>query len=393
MSDPYISVSQVNMYIKNIFDSEIMLQDICVFGEVSSYNISGGNAYFNIKDENGMLSCVLFGASKFDSPQIGDMILARGSVSYYAKGGRLSFNVYSIMPYGRGLLYEKFLKLKQDLEERGYFAQEHKVEIPSRVKKIGVVTSQTGAVIRDIIDVTQRRNDTIDIVLYPVKVQGLGADREIALGIDFFSNYDDVDVVIVARGGGSIEDMEPFNSEIVATSAYRCNKPLVSAVGHETDYTIIDFVADLRAPTPSAGAELVAWDKSVLADNINNSVVVMEKSIAHKIDMMQGNIEYEIECLNNSIDNLLRMYCINASNSIDKLSVIDKILDVNTYKIDKYIALLELYNPNKITAMGYSKVLSGDCAVRSIKDVKVKDCLTLSFVDGKCNCIVEEVWV
>ena len=218
MSENYISVSQLNSYIKGIFDAEVMLQNICVYGEVGSFNISGGNAYFNLKDENGMLACVLFGAYNHDTPKIGDMVLVRGSMSYYSKGGRLSFNAVSIMPYGKGLLYEKFLKLKAELELKGYFASSRKKEIPQFVRRIGVVTSPTGAVIKDIIDVTNRRNDGIDIVLFPVKVQGVGADREIANGINFFSNYPAVDVIIVARGGGSMEDLEPFNTDIVATA-------------------------------------------------------------------------------------------------------------------------------------------------------------------------------
>ena len=190
MSEQYLSVGQVNNYIKNIFEAEVMLQNICIYGEVSSYKISNNIAYFNLTDETGLISCVLFNASRFPEPNIGDVILAVGSVSYYAKGGKLSFNANHIAPYGKGLLYEKFLKLKEDLEKRGYFKLEHKKPIPERVNKIGVVTSSTGAVIQDIINVTKRRNKTVNIVLYPVKVQGVGAETEIANGINFFSNYD-----------------------------------------------------------------------------------------------------------------------------------------------------------------------------------------------------------
>ena len=157
MSDNYFSVTQINSYIKNIFEAEVMLQNICVYGEVSSYNISNGIAYFNIKDESGLLSCVLFGASNFESPKIGDVILVTGSMNYYAKGGKLSFNATKIMPYGKGLLYEKFLKLKAKLQELGYFDESRKRPIPSRVRRIGVVSSPTGAVIRDIIDILKEQ--------------------------------------------------------------------------------------------------------------------------------------------------------------------------------------------------------------------------------------------
>ena len=308
MSESYISVSQLNTYIRNIFEAEIMLQNIFVYGEVSSYNISNGIAYFNLKDEAGMLSCVLFGANNFDSPKIGDMVLVRGSMNYYAKGGKLSFNATSIMPYGKGQLYEKFLQLKAKLESKGYFAPEIKKLIPKKVKRIGVVTSPTGAVIRDIIDVTHRRNDTLDIVLYPVKVQGVGADSDIARGINFFSRYDNVDVVIVARGGGSIEDLEPFNSEIVADAAYACNKPLVSAVGHETDFTIIDFVADLRAPTPSAAAELVAWDKYLELEKINKFIYNMDKEIKNRLSIIGKDIDISMQKIDNCSTNIINNF-------------------------------------------------------------------------------------
>ena len=291
MSDNYFSVAQINSYIKNIFEAEIMLQNICVYGEVSSYNVSNGIAYFNIKDESGLLSCVLFGAKNFDTPNIGDVILVKGGMSYYAKGGKLSFNATSIMPYGKGLLYEKFLKLKAKLQELGYFDEARKRPVPKRVRRIGVVSSPTGAVIRDIIEVTHRRNGTIDIVLYPVKVQGVGADAEISQGIKFFSDYEKVDVIIVARGGGSAEDLEPFNSEIVANATFESKKPVVSAVGHETDFTIIDFVADLRAPTPSAAAELVAWRKDLEIENIAKYTLSIEKNLKNKFTFIQQDID------------------------------------------------------------------------------------------------------
>jgi len=208
-----------------------------------------------------------------------------------------------------------------------------KKPIPERVRRIGVVSSPTGAVIRDIIDVTHRRNNTIDIVLFPVKVQGVGADKEIAMGIDFFSQYDNVDVVIVARGGGSMEDLEPFNSEVVATATYNCNKPIVSAVGHETDFTIIDFVSDLRAPTPSVAAELVAWDKSLLIESIYSSIRIMEKNILSKVNNYGRDVMYLYDKLNNNISNKI----VKFDNQIDKqllnLNTIDKINPTLCYSI------------------------------------------------------------
>ncbi len=385
MSDNYFTVSQVNNYIKNIFEAEEMLQNICVFGEVSSYNISGGIAYFNIKDENGLLQCVLFGALNFESPKIGDTILVKGGINYYAKGGKLSFNAISIMPFGKGLLYEKFLKLKAKLESLGYFDSERKKPIPKYVKKIGVVSSPTGAVIRDIIDVTHRRNDTIDIVLYPAKVQGIGADIEIAKGIEFFSTYTSVDVIIVARGGGSAEDLEPFNSEIVATATYNSQKPIVSAVGHETDFTIIDFVADLRAPTPSAAAEIVAWRKDLMIDNINQNIGNLDKIINNKILFIQKDIDLYYE----KIDNISSSKLLKIKNFVNlqanKLNNIINLLELKFKLVDNICIKLENTNPKKISDMGYSKIIQNDKVVSKISKLKDLD-TTISMIDGEINC-------
>jgi len=391
MSESYISVSQLNMYIKNIFEAEIMLQNICVYGEISSYSISNNIAYFNIKDENGMLACVLFGANNFKSPKIGDMVLVKGSMNYYAKGGKLSFNATSIMPYGKGLIYEKFLQLKNDLQAKGYFDPEHKKPIPQKVRRIGVVTSKTGAVIRDIIDVTRRRNDSIDIVLYPVKVQGIGAEGEIARGIEFFSNYDLVDVIIVARGGGSIEDLEPFNTMIVAEATYNCKKPIVSAVGHETDFTIIDFVADLRAPTPSAGAELVAWDKGLEIENIYKYTYLMNKVFQSKLAIISKDIDISLE----KLDNLSRNKLVFAQALVK-----DEIFKLNNigYKIENLINLIKTneiilnnFNPNKLADMGYSKVLQEGNVISRVKNLDINKNIELSMIDGNSKFKITKI--
>lgn len=387
MSEQYLSVGQVNNYIKNIFEAEVMLQNICIYGEVSSYKISNNIAYFNLTDETGLISCVLFNASRFPEPNIGDVILAVGSVSYYAKGGKLSFNANHIAPYGKGLLYEKFLKLKEDLEKRGYFKLEHKKPIPERVNKIGVVTSSTGAVIQDIINVTKRRNKTVNIILYPVKVQGVGAETEIANGINFFSDYD-VDAIIVARGGGSAEDLQPFNTEIVATATYNCKKPIVSAVGHETDFTIIDFVSDLRAPTPSAAAECVV---NLLDDDLNqidaylnffydavsNKLMRIEKDSNSLIDKMFYASKNKVL----EIDNLINQFNVQINHSI-----LNKTTNI-THSVDVLKNRLEALNPYVPLKKGYVKVESDGMVVRSYKQVKKNKEYNLIFSDGKSKVV------
>ena len=384
MSETYLSISQVNNYIKNIFEAEVMLQNICVFGEVSSYKISNGIAYFNLQDENGLLPCVLFGANRFDVPNVGDMVLVVGSVSYYAKGGKLSFNATHIAPYGKGLLYEKFLKLKEELESRGYFNLDHKKPLPERVNRIGVVTSATGAVIQDIIDVTHRRNKGVDIVLYPVKVQGIGAEVEIAKGINFFSEYPNVDVVIVARGGGSLEDLQPFNTELVAEATYNCLKPIVSAVGHETDTTIIDFVSDLRAPTPSAAAELVV-------NKISDDLKLISNCVS-KIENYVSGFIYEYfsttnNCVN-SVDLIIRNKILSNSSKLNlSVSKVDSIIKANMVNMEHKYQILsnKLISLNPIVPLqkGYVKVENNNNVVKSSKDILKNQTYNLFFADGK----------
>lgn len=387
MSEQYLSVGQVNNYIKNIFEAEVLLQNICIFGEVSSYKISNNIAYFNLTDETGLISCVLFNANKFDVPQIGDVILAVGSVSYYAKGGKLSFNVYQIAPYGKGLLYEKFLKLKAELESKGYFDSARKKPLPARVNKIGVVSSATGAVIQDIINVTTRRNPTVNIVLYPAKVQGVGAEVEISKGIEFFNNYD-VDVVIVARGGGSMEDLQPFNTEMVANATFNSNKPIVSAVGHETDFTIIDFVSDLRAPTPSAAAECVVnlLDDDLLllesyantlyngvTDRINNYAVITDRcvnSICYAINNVLLGLDKDVQTVSDKIG-----YAIDA-----KINNFEHKLELINSKIDTL-------NPMTILNKGYVKIEDKFGVIKSSKQVVSGNKYNVVFADGKSEVV------
>ena len=381
--DNYLSVAQVNNYIKGIFDNETLLKGICVYGEVSSYNISNGVAYFNLKDGENLLSCVLFNALKFDKPALGDMVLVTGSMNYYTKGGRLSFNAVNIAPYGRGVLYEKFLKLKAELEAKGYFDISHKKTIPDRVRRIGVVTSATGAVIQDIIDVTTRRNNGIDIVLYPVKVQGVGAEIEIAKGINFFSNYDKVDVVIVARGGGSLEDLEPFNTMEVAQATYDCVKPIVSAVGHETDYTIIDFVSDLRAPTPSAAAELVAWDKRALINTIMVHLQRIASYMDNKYKYFANVIENNCYSMHTNLCKLIDSNYVKTDNSLIILNnSIQKLIMNTESKMDLIVNSLNKLNPNYVLDRGFAKVLKGGHAITTTNGIVVNDQIDIQLKDG-----------
>ncbi len=265
------SVGQVNRYVKNMFTQDFFLQKIYVKGEVSNckYHTSG-HIYFSLKDETGTLSCVMFAGHRRGlafSMKNGDKVIVGGSVDVYERDGRYQLYAREITLEGAGALYERYLALKQELEEMGMFAQEYKQTIPRFIKRLGVVTAPTGAAVQDIRNISLRRNPYLQIILYPALVQGAGAAESIVKGIRMLDAAG-VDVIIVGRGGGSIEDLWAFNEEIVARAIFECQTPVISAVGHETDFTIADFVADLRAPTPSAAAELAVDDFRSVAESV-----------------------------------------------------------------------------------------------------------------------------
>lgn len=280
------TVKQVNSYIKNMFTQDFMLNRIYVKGEVSNckYHTSG-HIYFSLKDESGTIACVMFagqrGGLSFHMRE-GQQIIVLGSVNVYERTGSYQLYAQEIRLDGEGTLYEKYQMLKQELEEMGMFAPEYKEAIPRYAKRIGVVTAPTGAAVRDIMNISARRNPYVQLLLYPAQVQGEGAKESIVRGIRMLETKN-VDVIIVGRGGGSIEDLWAFNDECVARAIFDCQVPVISAVGHETDVTIADYVADLRAPTPSAAAELAVWDYRQLQGYLDECRLRMNRSMTGTI--------------------------------------------------------------------------------------------------------------
>lgn len=280
------TVKQVNSYIKNMFTQDFMLNRIYVKGEVSNckYHTSG-HIYFSLKDESGTIACVMFagqrGGLSFHMRE-GQQIIVLGSVNVYERTGSYQLYAQEIRLDGEGTLYEKYQMLKQELEEMGMFAPEYKKAIPRYAKRIGVVTAPTGAAVRDIMNISARRNPYVQLLLYPAQVQGEGAKESIVRGIRMLETKN-VDVIIVGRGGGSIEDLWAFNDECVARAIFDCQVPVISAVGHETDVTIADYVADLRAPTPSAAAELAVWDYRQLQGYLDECSLRMNRSMTGTI--------------------------------------------------------------------------------------------------------------
>lgn len=289
------TVKQVNAYIKNMFIQDFMLNRIYVKGEVSNckYHTSG-HIYFSLKDESGTIACVMFAGSRsglaFQLKE-GQRVIALGSVNVYERDGKYQLYAKEIVLDGRGALYECFERLKKELEEMGMFAPEYKRPIPKYARTVGVVTAPTGAAVRDIINIAKRRNPYVQLLLYPALVQGDGAAESIVRGIRMMEKQK-VDVLIVGRGGGSIEDLWAFNEEPVARAIFECTVPVISAVGHETDTTIADYAADLRAPTPSAAAELAVYDLRVVMEHISSYRSDLRRAISLKTERNRKMLEH-----------------------------------------------------------------------------------------------------
>lgn len=380
------SVGEINRIIKDLIDNEVILEDIVVAGELSSFSVTRNIAYFTLKDNENLLSCVQFGCkSNF---QVGDMVQITGNVKYYPKGGKLSFNALKIELCGQGELYQQFLNMKQKLESEGLFDIKHKIPIPQFVSSIGVVTSKTGAVLQDIKNVAHRRNPNLDIYVYDAQVQGRYAVNDVIQGITYFDNMTDVDVIIVARGGGSLEDLMPFNDEELARIAFICNKPLVSAVGHETDFSILDFVSDLRAPTPSAAAELVTFDnlevKRYIKDKQTNIQNRVENQLSNLILSTQGSIS-SIEREMNLIVNDNLMFVNHLAMRLDKS--IENSLNNSIYRVDLALNTLDKLNPTRLLRKGYSCVMKENELVNN-SNTSVGDEINITTHDIKLKATV-----
>ena len=377
-----LEISEVNSYVKRILVNDPILYNLKVRGEISNFKVhSSGNVYLSLKDENSKINCVIFKNNFDKSLQInnGTKVVAKGYISVYEKDGSYQMYINEIEIEGIGNLHIEFNKLKEKLSKEGLFEAKYKKSIPKMPKAIGVVTSPTGAVIRDIINVIKRRFPKIHIKLYPVNVQGEQSKYDICEGIQFFNIQNNVDTIIVGRGGGSIEELWSFNEEIVAREVFNSKIPIISAVGHETDFTICDFVADMRAPTPSAAAEIATPlldDIIFKLDNIKNR---MGKSLNNQVNV-DG---YRLDSIINRINNHMDSYVIK-----DKIIQIDKIYDKISFDVENKVSIEKekliktgtiLHNLSPLATInrGYSIVQKDGQIVNSIKEVKFKDSIDI----------------
>ena len=385
------TVSQVNLYIKNMFAREYALKDIVVKGEVSGCKYhSSGHIYFTIKDSTSQLSCVMFASMRqgllFKMGE-GDGVIVQGSISVYERDGRYQLYARKILKDGGGRLYEEYEKMKKRLLAEGLFDAGRKKKIPAYVKSIGVVTAREGAVIHDICNVAKRRNPYVQIYLYPAKVQGKGAEDTIIKGIKYFEGTD-VDTVIIGRGGGSIEDLWAFNSEKLARAVFACTKPVISAVGHETDVTIADFAADLRAPTPSAAAELAVYPYKEVEAAIREAAYSLKWQINNILKIKKLKLEQYYTVLKHlGPQDVLRQKRLYIADCEDKLaSLIQQRVAAARHQLELYVEELKGLSPLYKLKSGYSYVTDKDGNnIKSAGDVKKGQELVMYMQDGQVS--------
>lgn len=390
------SVGQVNLYIKNLFAQDFLLERIAVKGEVSNckYHTSG-HIYFTLKDATGAIACVMFAGSRrgltFRMKE-GDNVVVNGSVQVYERDGRYQLYAKEITLDGAGAFYVRYEKLKQELAEMGMFAAEYKQPLPAYIRTLGIVTAPTGAAIRDIQTIAYRRNPTVQLILYPALVQGDGAAESIINGIHALEALG-VDAMIVGRGGGSIEDLWAFNEEAVARAVFECRVPVVSAVGHETDTTIIDYVADLRAPTPSAAAELTVWQLEQAQERLDIARRELDRRMQQRLEQSYGQLERLALRLRHSSPayqlNARRQYAAELEERLRLHQ--ERALESAKHRLQLLAQQLELHSPLRRLGEGYSLVTDeAGRAVMDFEQITTGQQLTLHMLAGDVITRVED---
>jgi len=386
-----LSVSEVSNYLKKIIDNDFILKNLSVKGEISNLKYhSSGHIYFSLKDEGSKINAIIF---KDDALKLsfrleeGMSIKVKGRVSIYPPSGSLQLYIKEVEEEGEGDLFIKFEKLKEKLKKEGYFDEENKKPIPLFPKRIGIITSKTGAAIRDIINVSRRRNSLVDLVLYPAQVQGENAYKTIIDGIRYFNEKKDVDVIILGRGGGSIEELWNFNEEDLAKEIFKCKIPIISAVGHETDFTISDFVADLRAATPSQGAEIAVPLEEDLYLNIKGAEEFLNKEITSLLLKEKEKVK--------SLEKILKLQSpkekiVNSYIEVDNLkNRLDNILlskiHIEKEKLKGINNLLMASNPISLLNKGYAIIEEDKEIIKSIKQLKNDKYIKITLKDGKVS--------
>lgn len=393
-----LTVTQLNNYVKRLLDGDYSLNCVFMVGEISNFNnhYRTGHMYFTLKDENSAIKAVMFKSNaqrlRF-MPEDGMSVIVRGRVSLFEAAGAYQIYIDDMQPDGVGALTLQFEQLKRKLAEEGLFDASHKKSLPPFPEKVGIITSPTGAAVQDIKNILSRRFPCAEAILYPVSVQGENAENQLVKAVNYFSNTGSVDVVIIGRGGGSIEDLWSFNSEKLARAIYDCRVPIISAVGHETDFTISDFVADRRAETPSAAAEMAVPDMAELKKQLN--------SISYEImSIVRSMISESRESLNAIKNNNCLKDPFNTIN-IKRMMLDGTEIKLNSFaktEIQKYrhgfsstVAKLNALSPLNVLARGYSVAYSNGKIVSSSDNLTVGDNLSIDFYNGSAVCEIKEL--
>ncbi len=387
------TVSQLNGFIKKTFEANPVFSDIWIKGEISNFKKHySGHLYLTLKDEGGVLKAVMFKSSTFSlsfTPADGMKVMARGRVSVYEQGGAYQLYINEMIPDGVGELYIAYEKLKKKLEAEGLFDEGHKKPIPRFPSAVGVVTASTGAAVRDIINVMTRRFPSCEIIIYPAQVQGAGASKSICEGIEYFNKTKICDTLIVGRGGGSIEDLWAFNEEEVAYAIYNSEIPVISAVGHEVDFTIADFVADLRAPTPSAAAEMAVPSQTELIKNLIDydytlKTLLLSNIKNKKIRLNSVKLLSPQDIIEN---NFLRLDGMTK----DIINKMKQIFLENREQFAGLVGRLDALSPLKVMQRGFAMpVDEDDKVIKSVKELDKKKNFVLKLADGKRECVVKD---
>ena len=420
MENSVYSVTEINRYISNMFDNDFLMQQVSVKGEVSNCKYhSSGHIYFSIKDNNSLLNCIMFAGKRITGlkfrMQEGDKVVIKGNIGVYENQGKYQLYASSIEKQGKGELYQKFLQLKEELSDMGMFADIYKKPIPKYAMNIGVVTANTGAAIQDIINITKRRNPYVQLILYPAQVQGIGAAETIVKGINVLDAMPEVDIIIVGRGGGSLEDLWAFNERIVAEAIFNCETPVISAVGHEVDYTIADFVSDLRAPTPSAAAELAVFEYKKYEEDVLKLQRDLKDSIQRKIRLDREYLysykrqldslspiriiqskRQRLSDMQINLDSIMKAKLTDRKKDLDSLeNMLSKSMQDNAVKTRQELGILaeKLNGLSPLTKLkgGYVYASKEDKAIKSVNNISKGDNIELYLIDGKAMANVSEV--
>ena len=392
-----VSVTQLTQYIKLLLDRDEILSQVCVRGELSNFKAhSSGHLYFTLKDEGAVISCVMFRSDAMKlrfRPESGMKVILYGRVSLFPKSGQYQIYVTNMQPDGVGALAVAFEQLKRRLHEEGLFDPAHKKSLPRYPRRVALVTSPTGAAVRDMIRILGHRWPMAEVLICPVRVQGEGAAQEIADMLDYVDKHQLADVIITGRGGGSMEDLWAFNEEVVARAIWRCDIPVISAVGHEPDVTISDYVADVRAATPSNAAELAVRDSEAFQNALHQLQVRMEQAQLQKINRLRQRLDTLSKSrVMRQPDAYLQQQQLYLEMLRQRLEHSGEVLLVkNRQRFERTAAKLDALSPLKVLGRGYAMVTREDCVIRETAQLTPGDVITVSLSDGTAQCTVNTV--